>query len=413
MGNDSTAVSIFNQLISQYDGSFNGIQQGSIAIAKELFWVLSLISVAVLGINRLLGKNVDMVESNLELIKLIIYLNVFYLFIDQFPNFLPLIIQSFKQAAFYMGGMIGQNTGNNGNVTTSFTVATNPGAIINVGLNIASNIFVVGLKKFNIWTFTGVTLMSVICGLAVIFCFGLIACKIVIIEISYHIIMYAGIFMLAFAALPWTREYAQRYIGSIFGLGVQLLFTYLIVGIGQGLTSTWMNTLQNVQPNQLLPALCAVLMATLVYYKICMTVPDQAASYLSGGMTLNSGVSNPGVIASAVGFVAGMKGLKAGMVDMKARVHGSNKAWAAANSTTKETLMGEKGRASGFDQFKGAMATLHGARSKMKQEQWDNKVVQTRGGQLAERIKGEHELKKTKQQGSGNKAPGGGLGMMG
>ena len=109
MNNGSTlAVSLFNNLLSQYNGSIIGIEQGSIAIGKELFWYIALISVAVLGINRLLSKNVDMVESNIELIKLLIYFNVFYLFIDNFPQLLGVIVGSFKQAAFYMGAKLGQ-----------------------------------------------------------------------------------------------------------------------------------------------------------------------------------------------------------------------------------------------------------------------------------------------------------------
>ena len=44
-----------------------------------------------------------MVESNIELIRWLIYLNVFYLFISQYDQFLPLIINSFQQAGTYMG----------------------------------------------------------------------------------------------------------------------------------------------------------------------------------------------------------------------------------------------------------------------------------------------------------------------
>jgi hypothetical protein len=53
---DSVAVSIFNQLLGQYNGSISAIQSGSIEIAKELFNAIALLSVAVLGINRLLNK---------------------------------------------------------------------------------------------------------------------------------------------------------------------------------------------------------------------------------------------------------------------------------------------------------------------------------------------------------------------
>ena len=82
-------MTIFNQLTGQYSGSIAAIQSGSIAIGKELFNAIALLSVGLLGINRLLNKNVDMVASNIELIRWLIYLNVFYLFLTEYDQFLP------------------------------------------------------------------------------------------------------------------------------------------------------------------------------------------------------------------------------------------------------------------------------------------------------------------------------------
>ena len=147
---DSTAVSIFNQLLGQYNGSISAIQSGSIEIAKELFNAIALVSVAVLGINRLLSKNVDMVDSNIELIRWLIYLNVFYLFITEYDQFLPLIINSFQQAGAYLGGQAGG----------SYVVPT-PASIINNGFSIALKILNIGLKQTLFLNF-GMSLISVL-----------------------------------------------------------------------------------------------------------------------------------------------------------------------------------------------------------------------------------------------------------
>src|SRR5580698_1177142 len=132
---NATVMSIFNQLIGQYSGSISAIQTGSIALGRELFNAIALLSVGILGINRLLRKNVDMVESNIELVRWLIYLNVFYLFITQYDQFLPLIISSFQQAGTYLGSQAGG----------PYVVPT-PSSIINNGFNIAWKIFVIGLK---------------------------------------------------------------------------------------------------------------------------------------------------------------------------------------------------------------------------------------------------------------------------
>src|ERR1039457_5921065 len=72
---------ILNQVIDQYTGGISNIQSESASIGLGLFNTIAAISIALLAFNHLLRKNVDMVDSNFELIKLLIYLNFFYYFI--------------------------------------------------------------------------------------------------------------------------------------------------------------------------------------------------------------------------------------------------------------------------------------------------------------------------------------------
>ena len=383
MNNGSTlAVSLFNNLLGQYNGSIIGIQQGSIAIGKELFWYIALISVAVLGINRLLSKNVDMVESNIELVKLLIYFNVFYLFIDQFPQLLGVIVSSFKQAAFYMGGKIGTATGSSAN--SAFMVATNPGQILDQGVGIATTILSLTLKKFT-WTNLGMALLAVPCGLVVLYCFACIAIKIVIIEISSKIILSAGIFLLAFSGSSWTRDYATRYIGAFFGIGIQMMFTYLLVGIGGGLINTWQNQLSNIPAGQQIETYVAVIMAAFVYYKLCLTLPEQAAAYLSGSLTLNT---DKGLSAGGAAALAGLAafGTVKGLAGMAAGAQGAQKAWKATQDVRKSQI--SKSAVGG--KVDSPIKTLSGAAFKMVQERWDGKVDKTSGSKLAQKINNIH-----------------------
>lgn len=389
MNNGSTlAVSLFNNLLSQYNGSIIGIEQGSIAIGKELFWYIALISVAVLGINRLLSKNVDIVESNIELIKLLIYFNVFFLFIDKFPQLLGVIVGSFKQAAFYMGGKIGTATGSSAN--SAFMVATNPGQILDQGVGIATTILSLTLKKFT-WTNLGMSLLAIPCGLVVLYCFACIAIKIVIIEISSKIILSAGIFLLAFSGSAWTRDYATRYIGAFFGIGIQMMFTYLLVGIGGGLINTWQNQLSNIPAGQQIETYVAVIMAVFVYYKLCLTLPEQAAGYLSGGLTLNT---DKGLSAGGAAALAGLAafGTVKGLAGMAAGLHGTQK---VVSKAIKYSAL-DKATAPKGTKVDGPIKTLHSAASKLIQERWDEKVDKTTGGRMAQKIMGVDDKKKPK-----------------
>ena len=362
MAGDSAAVSLFNNLIGQYNGSIAGIQQGSIAIGKELFFVIALISVAVLGINRLLSKNVDAVDTNIELVKLLIYFNVFYLFIDQFPNTLQLIVSSFKQAAFYMGGLIGQNTGSGAN--SSFIVATNPGDILNQGVGLTTTILNLTLKKFTLANF-GISLLAIPVALVVLYCFICIAIKVVIIEISSKIILSAGIFLLAFSGSQWTRDYATRYIGAFFGIGIQMLFTYLLVGIGGGIANNWINALSNIPSGQLIETYVAVLAGSYVYYKISLTLPEQAAGYLSRGLTINAG-HGPGLVATTAMTGAGIYGAWKASGAMQARLEGASKAFTAAHQGAKNEHAGTKGIAKHIDTLGSAIKTLCDADDKIQ-----------------------------------------------
>ena len=404
MPGDSLAVSLFNQLLGQYNGSIIGIEQGSIKIGQELFFPIAAVSIAVLGINRLLSKNVDAVETNIELIRLIIYVNVFYLFITQFPQLLQVIVNSFKQAAFYMGKMIGQNTGASAN--SSFIVATNPGAILNQGVGIASTILSLSVKKFTLANF-GISLLAIPCAGVVLFCFGSIAIKVVIIEISSKLILSAGIFLLAFSGSPWTRDYATRYVGTFFSIGIQMLFIYLMVGIGGGLTNTWINILSNIPPGQLIETYVAVIMATFVYYKLSLSLPEQAAGYLGGGLIINAGKGPSLGAATAIAGVGIAMGAKA-VMGMGANAFGTIKAWNTAGQVSKAS--GDKSWAEGKIKTLGS-ASIEMAKDgwKAASEKWTNKVNETTPGKLAQKVVSMQASKTIKQPSSQEFKEGGGI----
>lgn len=373
---DSTAVSIFNQLLGQYNGSISAIQSGSIDIAKELFNAIALLSVAVLGINRLLSKNVDMVESNIELIRLLIYLNVFYLFISQYDQFLPFIFNSFKAAGIYMGSK-----------ASGYALSTNPGSIINIGVSIASKILNVAKNQTSLVNF-GLSLISVAAAGVVLYCFGTIAIELILIDIGSRIILAASIFLLAFAGSAWTREYAEHYVHMFFHIGVKMLFIYILVGIGAGLTRTWSQTLDNVPIGQIVEYYVAVIMASFVYYKMCQKIPDQAAVYLTGRLSMNFDTAS--TMRSAVtktreeivGTIKNVKAVAGSYQGMKAGAQGMGKAISAASQVAKSTLEGEGKKTNLENVGIEAIKTL-GAAAKVE---WDKKVDETKGGKLAKNI---------------------------
>ena len=400
MAADTLAVSAFNTLLGQYNNSVTGIQLGSINLAKDLFFPIATVSVAVLGINRLISKNVDATETYIEFIRLIIYLNVFYLFVSNFPQFLQLIVNSFKQAAFYMGNMIGtvQAVGSTSTTTFKFVQATNPGTIFDEGVTIASTILNSVFHQFSFANF-GMSLLALATSGVVLYCFGCVAIKVVIIEISSKIILSAGIFLLAFAGSPWTRDYATRYIGSFFSIGIQMLFTYLLVGIGGSLTSQWADLLNNIPKGQVIETYIAVIMAAFVYYKLCTTLPEQATSYLAGGLAINPGHSPSIGKAAAIGVAGLVFGGKA-LLGLGAQAHGATKTWGAVNQASKNS--GESRIRTLNDS---AMGMFKDGVNDMKTK-WDGKVNDTFAGKFAQKTMNMGEKKANVRPGHFNEGGG-------
>ncbi len=366
---DSVAVSIFNQLLGQYNGSISAIQAGSIEIAKELFNAIALFSVAVLGINRLLSRNVDMVESNIELIRLLIYLNVFYLFISQYDQLLPLIIKSFRAAGIYMGSK-----------ASGYALSTNPGDIINIGVSIASKILNAA-KNHTSLANIGLSLIAVGAAGVVLYCFGVVAIELILIDIGSRIILSACIFLLAFAGSAWTREYAEHYVHAFFHIGVKMLIVYILVGIGAGLTKNWSQILDHVPIGQIIEYYVAVIMASFMYYKICQKLPDQAVVYLTGRFPMNYDTASSinaafkETFKMAKGTVGGLPGIV-----------GITKAVGAARQSAKVTLEGQGKKENLLNAGWETIKTLGAARTEIKQEEWDRKINDTQGGKMAKNI---------------------------
>lgn len=366
---DSVAVSIFNQLIGQYNGSISAIQAGSIEIAKELFNAVALFSVAVLGINRLLSKNVDMIESNIELIRLLIYLNVFYLFISQYDQLLPLIIKSFRYAGIYMGSK-----------ASGYALSTNPGNIINIGVSIASKILNAA-KNHTSLANIGLSLIAVAAAGVVLYCFGVVAIELILIDIGSRIILSACIFLLAFAGSSWTREYAEHYVHAFFHIGVKMLFVYILVGIGAGLTKNWSQILDNVPIGQIIEYYIAVIMASFMYYKICQKLPDQAVVYLTGRFPMNYDTASSinAVLKETFKMAKGAVGGIPGIV-------GVSKAVNAADQSARATLEGRGIKENLVNTGWETIKTLGAARTEVKQDEWDRKINDTQGGKMAKNI---------------------------
>lgn len=321
-----------------------------------------------------------MVESNLELVKLIIYLNVFYLFISQYDQFLPMIFNSFKAAGIYMGSK-----------ASGYTLTTNPGNIINVGVSIASKVLNISNKHTSLANI-GLSMISVLTAAVVLYCFGIIAIELILIDIGSRIVLAGGIFLLAFAGSAWTRDYAEHYVHTFFHLGMKMVFLYIMIGIGAGVTSHWSQVLDHVPIGQVIEYYVAVIMASFVYYKICQKLPDQAVVYFTGRLSMSYDPTSTLHAAMTKTHEGIVKAAKVAMAvsdsvqGMGAAIQGNAKAKDAAIQAAKVNLASQGKTPSPQDIQKEAIRTLGEAKREVKQADWDKIVDATPGGKAAKDI---------------------------
>jgi len=308
---------------------------------------------------------VDMVEANIELIRWLIYLDCFYAFITNFPSVYAFVYNSIQQIGNYLGSKA------NGS-----PVNISPGNIISIGFDMSKKILFSNIK-FNLFRSVLMVPLSIVTAGVVMYCFAVIGIELILVQIGSQIILAGGIFLLAFSGLQWTRDYAERYVHTFFHVGIKMIFIYILVGIGAGLAQNWTQILDQAPLTQIMDTYLVVGLSSFVFYRLCVKVPDQAVSYLTGRLSMGFDAAS-----SVNAAIKGVPKIAKGAVGVVAGFQGMGKAISMANQVGKANVVSQGKEANfgnvGFE----AIKTL-GAASKAE---WDKKVDETKGGKLAKDI---------------------------
>ena len=276
---NQTSTDILNQVFGIYNSSIINLESGSIKISKEIFSVVAIISIAVFGFNLLLRKSQDLSDTHIELVKQLIYLIFLYAFINNFGTILPTVYSWINGIGNYLGGQASLGSIN------SSVMSISPVDIFNIGINVAKKMLVIPVN-WNIFNDLLVALFAVASAATVLFCFAVIGLELILVQIGGQIILAGGIFLLGFAGLSWTRDYAERFVHTFFHVGIKMIFIYVIVGLGMSLSQNWVTILNQANKDQIINTYMALAVASYVYFKLCTKLPDQAVSWLTGRMSM-------------------------------------------------------------------------------------------------------------------------------
>jgi type IV secretion system protein TrbL len=372
---------ILSQVINQYTGSISNIQSGSASIGLGLFNTIAAISIALLALNHLLRKNVDMVDANLELIKWLIYLNFFYYFIVNYNYISGLFFDTVDQ----IGNLLGAQA--SGLPTVTDIKAQN---LFLIGFQVAKNIWSMNVS-FGLLKNLQMVLIAVAAGAVVLYCFAVIGLELILVQIGSKIILAGGIFLLAFSGLQWTRDYAERYVHTFFHLGIKMIFIYILIGLGLGLAKTWTQNVPNV-PNtvsgweMILDYDIGVALSAFVYYKLCLKLPDQAVSWLTGRLAMGFDTA-PNVNAAIKGTGKARDYIEEKREKIVTGMKGNAKAYDAAKASAEAGFNAQGKKAGTQDIINATIKTLGRASKEVRQEAVDKKIDDTFGGKVAKQIK--------------------------
>lgn len=100
-----------------------------------------------------------------------------------------------------------------------------------------------GFASLGWFHLTMAALIALVAGLLMFLSFALIAGQMLLALAEAYIGVGGGVLILGFSGSRWTIKFAEGFLGWITGVGVKLLFLYLLVGIGMVVTSAWNSAL--------------------------------------------------------------------------------------------------------------------------------------------------------------------------
>jgi len=242
-------------------------------------------------------------------------ISFFYALLINQSTWFPAIINSFVQIGQQAGGVSGY---------------LNPSDILWTGVQISGSILAACVPNAAAGTTAGavlgviipgagaaLTAASLIPALVALFCALLIFLAYVVITLTFimatvesYVVMSAGLIFLGFGASRWTVPYTERYISLVVSTGVRLMVLYMIVGLGQTLSNTWVQQASQIPLSTAgLQALLGLLASVIVFMALAWQVPKLAGSILQGSLQMGSSdliapAISAAIAAGTIGAVA-------------------------------------------------------------------------------------------------------------
>lgn len=240
-----------------------------LTVTTDLFFWLALLEFVVSGIMYMIATPHERDGKTGRFLVKIMLISFVYMLITQSDYWLIRLIDSFAGVGEYViGGMM------------------SPSEIVGYGTMLSAAIlrsvdFVGMLQNPPIVLYTTLT------AFVVALCYILIAVQVVLTLVHSYILLSAGLFFLAMGAFRATVSLAENYLLACVHVGVKLMILYFVVGLGEPLTRSWAEALQNdsifsTDVGPIIEVLAGVsMLAFIVWY-----TPNKIAGQITSGASL-------------------------------------------------------------------------------------------------------------------------------
>lgn len=346
---------ILDEIMNTFMQKAQGWESKTRAIAMNFFAYGVVISLAWTGIRLALrGKDFEGLIGTISM--QILTIGFFFMLIQKGPWLAGLIIGSFTDAGKTISGA-GQ---------------LSPSLIVQLGFDSLFRILeTIGNLGWGDKATVGLAL--VFAGITILLSFAAIAILFLLTAVEAYFVMYAGLIMLGFGALPWTRDIPKNYLVYAINVGVRLFVLYLIVGVGMDMATQWPAMLSSGDPNKdALHNAFYIAVAAVVFMAVSWKVPGIAGALTSGAVNMSAS-DGIGAAAAVLGGAAGATGLASTIVGKGTGAFGGvfkgmNQAAVAGVGLAKEQgASGMSAAVKGVGSAIGAMASeaKHGAAARM------------------------------------------------
>ena len=276
----SRIVHVFRDNVSQWETPLKNYALG-------LFWALAGLEFTWSAI-KLVLKNADLSEFLAELVNRVLYIGFFLTLLLHSSEWASAIVQSFRSAAS----------------ATGVSQQIHPANILDIALQITTKL----LNNTTIFNPQD-ALVSGLCAISILLCFGLMAANHIEALIESYIVISAGVLMMGFGGSSWTNEYAKKLLIYAISVGAKLFLLQLLMGLCETLVSQLANEFNGANLDDAL----VMVGVAIIMWIVTLNVPNKLQGLING-TSFGSGGMIAGAItaAAAAGASAAMTAASGG-----------------------------------------------------------------------------------------------------